>query len=583
MKDPSPKKARGPRLRTRLVAAFVLVALPGVVISIAAVSLFGDLIREEIDRRTTEVLEETERLLVDERQEIRQLVETAATSLEPFEELARNPDDEQLWRRLGPWASRKAASLRLDLLAVVIEGPDRTELVSSAHLPAAIGSAPPNLGPVEAGRTRTGFALEKVAGNPPEPAPALLAVHAPKIEGIQNGRVWIYGGRRLDHRLLGRVARMANARVSLKVPGRAADIHPRGVGPAPSEAAYPIPLKAINGGDGVVIDVAVHTRRLWEARGKLIFLSQVLVAAALAIALVAGAWLADRITQPIWALAQAAKRVGSGDLEVSVTARSNDEVGELVRVFNRMTEDLAEAQNRIQRAERVAAWREVARRLAHEIKNPLSPMRLGMENLRKAWTKQHPKLDEILEESTRSVLDEVQSLDRLVSAFSAFARLPAPEPVPTRPEDLLAQAARLYESNVRFDREAIEARTLPMVSADPEQISRCLLNLVKNAHEALENSSEGQIGLDAWTARNGNRSGVTLEVSDNGPGMDEKVRSKATSVYYTTKKTGTGLGLAIVQRTMEEHGGSMAIESNPGVGTKVRLWLPMARVDPPSA
>lgn len=573
------KRATAVKLRTRLVGAFVLVALPCAGISVGAVGLLDRLIKNQITGRTEQVLKETRNLLVDEQHEISQLVETAAGTGGLLDDLSRRPDAPDLVDQIEPWASQKAPGLGLDLLALVAR-PDSLEasageLITSAHLRMAIGDPPPDIAKgLRSGETRAGFVLEMVEGNPPMRVPALIAVHAPRQA---QGRVWIYGGRRLDRRLLGRVARMANARIALRVPGRTTDVYPPTAELNDGAIPFSIPLDPLGDQPGAVLDVAVDMGDFWDARRRFLWLSQFFVLGAFGAALAAGAWLSARITKPIVALSEAAERVGSGDLTVRVPTSARDEVGSLVRVFNRMTQELAEAQGRIQRAERAAAWREVARRLAHEIKNPLSPMRLGMENLRKAWDKQHPALGEILDESTRSVLDEVGSLDRLVSAFSAFARLPAPEPSPVDPVELLENASRLYDDRVVGDFTSLRAQGLPMVMADAQQVGRALVNLVKNAKEALESADwVGGVRLDAWAESYEERAGVILEVADDGPGMPEAVRVRAASVYYTTKATGTGLGLAIVQRTMEEHGGHLSILSHPGSGTRVRLWLPIA-------
>ena len=558
------------KLRFRLIGAFTLVALPGVVIATTAVGLIDKLIRDEIFLRTDEVIDETTKLIEEEKSEIIRVLENTAASDPLLLSFAaqKNKIDEQN-EALETWAPKRAASLRLDLLAVAAQKLEGPELLTSAHLPVAVGDAPPDLSSnLKPGETRAGITLEMVEGNPPEFVPALVAVHMP-VQG--GGRLWIYGGRRLDHRLLGRIARAANARLALHLPHQEALIFPEAT--RAFDQPHLIPLPVIGDLQTARLEVSVNTDHLWAARRRFLRLSEILILAALSAALLAGAWLSTRITQPIVSLSSAAERVGRGDMTVRVYSAAQDEVGSLVREFNRMIEELAEAQLRIQRAERVAAWREVARRLAHEIKNPLSPMRLGMENLRKAWNKKHPKIDEIIKESTSSVLDEVATLDRLVTAFSAFAQLPAPVLRRVDPLELLTTAARLYDARVQCAH-GLETQTLPTVFADPDQIGRALVNLIKNAQEAMPDEEESLVVLNGWSQNRDGRGGVILEVADNGPGMSDEVRARATSVYYSTKVTGTGLGLAIVQRTIEEHGGCLHILSHPGAGTRVQLWLP---------
>ncbi|MCK6552770.1 ATP-binding protein, partial [Myxococcota bacterium] len=236
---------------------------------------------------------------------------------------------------------------------------------------------------------------------------------------------------------------------------------------------------------------------------------------------------------------------------------------------------------RLQRAERVAAWREIARRVAHEIKNPLFPIQMSMETLRKSWRSQHPKLEEIVEESTKTVLEEVRSLNRIVTEFSDFARLPSPKLEETSVLDVLEHAAALWASGapgaapieVVLDRDVITARALPRIAIDRGQIERALINLVKNAVEVLRDSG-GRVTLDAHAEVRGARSGVVLTVHDTGPGIPDELRERIFTPYFTTKAEGTGLGLAIVERIAEEHHGAVHVDSAPGRGTTFHLWLP---------
>jgi nitrogen fixation/metabolism regulation signal transduction histidine kinase len=299
--------------------------------------------------------------------------------------------------------------------------------------------------------------------------------------------------------------------------------------------------------------------------------------AAFALALAAGTWLSRRITEPILELSSAAVQVGAGKLDVEVPAGTDDEVGALIEVFNQMIKELADSRERLARAERVAAWREAARRIAHEIKNPLNPMQMAMETLRKAYKSKHAQLDEIVEESIKVVLDEVRAISRMVSSFSDFARLPRPKLEAIPPLELLQHAARLYGTvppglSVVLDAAVIDARRLPRINADRDQVERALINLVKNAIEAMPNG--GKVVLDAAATKRGAGAGVSLIVTDNGPGMSAAVKEQLFVPYFTTKPEGTGLGLAIVERIVAEHDGAIDVETAPGSGTTFRLWIP---------
>jgi nitrogen fixation/metabolism regulation signal transduction histidine kinase len=245
------------------------------------------------------------------------------------------------------------------------------------------------------------------------------------------------------------------------------------------------------------------------------------------------------------------------------------EVGELVRDFDGMTEELALGRTRLAAAERVAAWREVARALAHELKNPLTPIAMSVELLRDARSR--PDFPEILDESTRAIGEEVRRLRRIVDEFSRFARLPAPAPRPERPEELVQALLALFPAatpGVTISREV--APGLPAVRADRDQVLQVLHNLVKNALEAMPGG--GALRLSA--RRDG--AAVAFAVADSGPGVPPGDRARIFQPYVTTKAGGTGLGLAIAERIAQEHGGRLELASPPGGGATFTLWLPVA-------
>jgi nitrogen fixation/metabolism regulation signal transduction histidine kinase len=273
----------------------------------------------------------------------------------------------------------------------------------------------------------------------------------------------------------------------------------------------------------------------------------------------------------------AAARVAAGDLEARVGVAASGEVGDLVRAFDEMTAELGRSRARLARAERIAAWREVARRLAHEIKNPLTPIAMSVETLRDARAKGRADFDEIFDEATRAVSEEVRRLKRIVDEFSRFARLPAPERAPVAPAELVAAVLALFPeppAGVSLRREV--APGLPPVLADRDQVLQVLLNLVSNALEAMPGG--GAVELTARRAPEG----VAFAVADGGPGIAEADLARVFEPYYTTKAGGTGLGLAIARRIAEEHGGALEVASAPGRGATFTLTLPAAATSPAS-
>jgi nitrogen fixation/metabolism regulation signal transduction histidine kinase len=319
--------------------------------------------------------------------------------------------------------------------------------------------------------------------------------------------------------------------------------------------------------------VELHLASAGLARAWLAVLASflaLLVAAAAAAALL-GRRLASRETAPLEALQAAAARVAAGDLEARVGVTAGGEVGALVRAFDAMTGDLRRGRARLAASERVAAWREVARALAHELKNPLTPIAMSVELLRDA--RGRADFGEILDESTRAIGEEVRRLRRIVDEFSRFARLPAPALAPLPAGELAQALLALYPApppGVTIT--AAVAPALPGVLADRDQLLQVLHNLVKNALEAMPGG--GALRLSARREADE----VVFEVADSGPGIPPELLPRVFEPYVTTKAGGTGLGLAIAERIVQEHGGRLEVASPPGQGATFTLRLPAAAV-----
>jgi two-component system nitrogen regulation sensor histidine kinase NtrY len=223
------------------------------------------------------------------------------------------------------------------------------------------------------------------------------------------------------------------------------------------------------------------------------------------------------------------------------------------------------------RAQKIAAWREVARRLAHEIKNPLTPIQLCAERLRRHFAGAPPAAQALVEECTSTIVGEVESLKGLVDEFSQFARMPAPRTMPTDLGQLILDTLALYNGILReVHIDYRPAAAAPLVRLDAEQIRRVIINLVDNAVEAMER--KGCILVE--TRLDAANSVVRLIVADNGPGIPPAERDKLFLPYYSTKRRGSGLGLAIVRRIIAEHGGSIEVGDNVPRGTRFTIELP---------
>jgi nitrogen fixation/metabolism regulation signal transduction histidine kinase len=321
-----------------------------------------------------------------------------------------------------------------------------------------------------------------------------------------------------------------------------------------------------------VLLVGSSRRPLIELQRQVISTAMLVGGVGILAAVLASLWFAARVTRPVVSLAEAARRVAAGDLNAKVEVESSDELGELAASFNRMTEDLMQQKERTLQAERVAAWRELARRLAHELKNPLFPLQVTVENLMRAKEKSPEMFEEVFHESTVTLLEEINNLKTIIGRFSEFSRMPQPQRHPMQVNDVVRSVLRVFQAQLQSKNQIVVhtelAEALPEISADSDLLHRALQNLVLNAIDAMSQGGE----LTIRTASLGDR--VELSVSDTGSGLTQEECGRLFTPYYTTKQHGTGLGLAIVQSVVSDHGGKISVESTKEKGTTFRMELP---------
>jgi signal transduction histidine kinase len=278
-----------------------------------------------------------------------------------------------------------------------------------------------------------------------------------------------------------------------------------------------------------------------------------------AIAIVAAILLARRLASPLEALAKQAGEVVRGEPR-PVTARGGRELEQFARAFNKALDDLVQLRKRLATTERIAARREIARQVAHEIKNPLAPIRAAVETLRRLRARGDPAFDDYFDEATRTVLDEVFRITKIVSEFTEFARLPAPHPAPVKLDEVARSTVALYAAGGADV--TLDASPCPTIQADKDQLAQVLTNLIQNG---LDAAKEG--GTEPRVALRIDPDGpdrVAIRVADNGPGVSAEMLPKLFEPYATSKPNGTGLGLAIVQRIVQEHGGQISYEAGEG-------------------
>jgi signal transduction histidine kinase len=512
-------------------------------------------------------------------------------------------------------AQTLAQEAQLDFLEII--GPDGN-IVSSAQWPARFGYPEP-----EAMATQSTFLKSE---DLPDGATTLglfaaRAVHRSDVAGIQQVR--ILGGKRLDQSFLADLPVAPGMQIGLYSDAAAshlsavqqalAPFNPAGlidqVGPVANAARYgslidptrktgqqasgilyltprredsvnatAIPLKNDAGVVLAVLTVAISRGGMIEAQQHIRAIAYGVAAVGILLAILASLWIAARVSRPIEQLARAAEEVAAGNWDARVPerkrSRGRDEMDVLARGFNHMTAQLAAQRERLVQSERVAAWRELARRLAHELKNPLFPLQLTVENLVRARELPAAEFDEVFRESTATLGMEIANLKTIIARFSDFSKMPKPELERIDAKDVIERVRSLYEAagqneaKIRFE---VELSIEPMpLDADPELLHRALSNLVLNAMDAMPEG--GTLTLSARPR--GDQ--VEIRVADTGAGLTPEECERLFTPYYTTKQHGTGLGLAIVQSVVADHAGTIAVESRPGGGAVFVIVLPKA-------
>ncbi|HET9958528.1 MAG TPA: ATP-binding protein [Polyangiaceae bacterium] len=329
-----------------------------------------------------------------------------------------------------------------------------------------------------------------------------------------------------------------------------------------------------------------HRREADERSYVLAF--AVLLGITIVAAIGVGVLLARSVSGRIGELAIATKWVAEGDLTIRVPERGKDELSDLARAFNRMLGEVTESRSRIEYLQRIGAWQEMARRLAHEIKNPLTPIQLAVQEIHRRYTGSDPAFRRLLDTTLEIVEDEVGTLRRLVSEFSNFARLPQAKLEPADLADFLRELATqlriedrdadlpedlracLQGTHIHLDFEVPEEAA--EVLMDRQMLRRVLMNLIQNAAQALRDTREDAARIRVRLARDGDF--YVVDVEDTGPGIPETLGERIFDPYVTSKPDGTGLGLAIVKKITMEHGGRISASTSDLGGARLRVRLP---------
>ena len=584
------------KLRGRFTLTLALAAL--VPIAVAAVvtrQVIASSAREEYDDLRTSSRATMEAAIKRHTGQVAEIVKSLVSPDHPYVngmvlellKLDRKPFKEDQLKTFREQGTSWMKGLFLDVLTVTDDTEPENLVTVSAHLRSAENERNPEVrARAEASDGVPYFAIETV--QVPEAArhagakttdKILVAVAArvlskQKSDALVSRSVGVLAGRRVTSDLIatvyrkGRVdARIVKPTGELVVPANGSDWAQLAVDP-------PIRFE-LPGADGkplAIVEVAVSDGDLDSVLRKLTYTSAGLALVALGAVVLIGLLVARRTARDLDALVDGSLAAARGDLDHRVPVRSKDEVGAVANAFNLMMEDLRTSKERLVNSERIAAWREIARRLAHEIKNPLTPIQMAMDTLRKTHKKKHPSFDEILEESTTTVLAEADRLKHIVAEFSDFARMPKPEFQRVDLNEVVHSAMSLYQGAVAIETALGE---LPALDADKAQLSQVILNLVENARDAIGKRADGKITVSTKLGEAGDR--ALLVVEDNGPGVPSDLKDKVFTPYFTTKhaKDGTGLGLAIVHRIVSDHGGRLTVSNALGGGARFAIELPL--------
>ena len=526
-------------------------------------------------QRTAAIVSQYQREMGRRGEDVARRVKAVADS-EVVQRLAVNFNGQGDTSQYYSQALALAQEQSLDFLELV--GPDAA-IISSAEWPARFGYKEDWIAqPADWNAQMAFLKKEDLADGS---ALGLIAVRSVKAG---DGTLFVAGGQRLDKEFLNSLPVTDGVRVQLYrnfEPLAPADALVEEVRRQPREQTRlngavtetAIPLQ---GRDGQLLAILL----IENSRAELLSLRQYIQTTAGAVG-VAGVllglllsfWTASRVTRPLRDLASSVREVAAGNWATRASVSSSDEVGQLARDFNGMTEQLTEQRDRMIQAERVAAWRELARRLAHELKNPLFPLQITIENLQRSRDTSPEQFDEVFRESTTTLLAELGHLKTIIGRFSDFAKMPAPQLEPVDVNQVAREVMQLFEAQLRSPGQpAIEVKLQieadpGQVPADPDQLRRALRNLVLNALDAMPQGGT----LTVRTSRHDSK--VALEVSDTGQGLTPEECDRLFTPYYTTKQHGTGLGLAIVQSVVSDHKGTITVRSEPGKGTTFRIEL----------
>jgi len=588
--------------RTRLFLIFMVTVLGSVSIVAYGVTRYTRSAFEEMDTQRTEaIVAQFKKEYAQRGDETAQQVKNIADAditLRAAIDLARPSADQSLYVHDATGA---AQDHQMDFVELV--GWDGT-VISSAQYPARVGHKEDWVTATKDWNATPAFLKREDLAD----GAALSLTTVRSVSGGNDKSLYIVGGRRLDQNFLSTLVLPSGMRAFLYVnldpafspaallSGKDGVEQPERLQPVidqirkqpqtlvqtinwssdatSAETFHAMPLMGRNNELLGVLLVGSSRKELVLLRNRIVMTSAAVAAGALLIGLLVGLWVAARITRPVRELAEGAREVAAGRWETRIDVRGLDEIGQLGIAFNDMTRTLASQRDRLLQTERVAAWRELARRLAHELRNPLFPLQITVENLQRAKQLDAKQFLEVFNESTATLKVELANLNAIVGRFSDFSKMQAPAFTRMDVNEALRNIIRLFEPQFNvvgkptIAAEYFLTEPLPEIDADPVLLHRAFQNLVLNALDVMPAGGT----LTLRTSERG--ANVLIEFSDSGAGLTPEECARLFTPYYTTKQQGTGLGLAIVQSIVSDHHGTISVSSEEGHGTTFRIELP---------
>lgn len=282
-------------------------------------------------------------------------------------------------------------------------------------------------------------------------------------------------------------------------------------------------------------------------------------------------FLSYRISNPVLKLQKATEQLSRGNIDVQVKSNSKDEIGELVKSFNRMIRELKRSRAELKKAEREGAWRDIARQVAHEIKNPLTPMKLAMQHLYTSYSRGSNDFKAIIQTTNKLIIDQIETLNKIATEFSNFAKLPSRNYELLDINDILNDVVKLMNTHGKISLKIDLEKDKKFILGDKDEVRRALINIIKNSVQAVEEKETGKDNGSVKIEAIRNNGYYLVKINDNGVGMDSDTRQKLFEPYFSTKSSGMGLGLVITKKILDDMKAKINVKSEMGKGTEVEI------------